>query len=374
MSKATSAYIRPICVLCLGVVAGCGGEAEPEQHPVTLTVEGPGVVHVQPDNIDCASQCTVVRLDDARLLLTAVPARGARLAAWSAPCSADSAVCEVSAEVPNAIAATFEPTCPNPWKIDGDDVGAMSAHPAGWLVTSGRSLRVHDIPGCSTLWSAPGGAGAVTFDEHGNVFIAQAQRVTLLAGPNGVPLWSHDVAAQVHAVAVGPENRLLAAGERGGRGWLRAFAVLDGHTVWQLRLGTGTLRAVATDDDTVWVVGSVDGGAVLVGYDTLTGAVRWQGAIDAPEATAVSVLPDGTVAVLASAEIHFYDPDTGTQTAVVPTDATMLTGPVAVGSTLVHLPTGAALGTFQPAPTGAVAGTGFVYVATQQDIVRISLP
>ncbi len=364
--------------LVIVAAAGCGGSSDADRNQVTLRVEGPGAVHVDPDGFNCDSECVFDRPDGARLFLTALPDRGARLTSWSSPCSTADPRCTIRSDGASTITAIFAPSCPEPWSVDASDVVDMATHPGGWLVTTGSQTSVWDTVSCEPLWRVDRTGTAVTFDTHGNVFIAEGNTIALLAGPNGFPLWERTVEPEILDVGVDADNRFAAVGQRGGMGWLGSFDGLDGSSEWEREPGPGTIPAMATDGDSFWVAGTWEGLALVAGYRTETRADRFQLTIDSTTAaSSIGVLPNGEIAAIVHAEttqLRRFDPEDGSQLSATDTVDDTLAGPFLVGTSVVYIPTGQTVGELAHRATAAAHSESHVYLAVGDRIQRLPAP
>jgi Divergent InlB B-repeat domain len=78
----------------------------PAKARLTVSVVGPGAVRSTPAGIACPRRCSASFARGARVLLRALPARGARLAGWSGACKGRG-VCRVELSANRSVRARF---------------------------------------------------------------------------------------------------------------------------------------------------------------------------------------------------------------------------------------------------------------------------
>lgn len=74
-----------------------------------VVVAGQGTVNSSPAGIQCGSACRADFSTNATVTLTATPAQGQVLSAWSGACTGQAATCQVSMSAARAVTATFAP-------------------------------------------------------------------------------------------------------------------------------------------------------------------------------------------------------------------------------------------------------------------------
>jgi uncharacterized repeat protein (TIGR02543 family) len=94
---------------------------------LTVTVTGSGTVTSSPAGISCPGDCSEAYLDGTPVDLTATPASGWHLAAWSGDCTGTGA-CQVTMSQASAVGALFD-TMPF---LDGFESGDTSAWSSTW--------------------------------------------------------------------------------------------------------------------------------------------------------------------------------------------------------------------------------------------------
>lgn len=362
-----------LCVLT--ALSACGDADEATRNQVRLSVVGPGTVHVLPDDFACEGQCRFARDEGTALFLTAIPARGAAVQAWSGPCAGAERRCTIRPSSPAQVEVRFEALCPEPWTLASGPVAAMDVHDSGWLVTAGASVQVFDTLRCERIWTHELANEAVAFDVYGNVLAATDTGARLLAGPNGFPLWEVDLGATVHAVAVDEDNRFALAGHRDGSAWLVGLDALDGATRWERSPGPGTLLALEADGEVVWTAGVWMEQAFVAGYRTENRLDLWQSPVTGTQAVAVTSVGDQIAALVDrdTRTLVRFDRGTGEVVSEVSAAADALKSGLASGDELVDLASGTILG--GPATRSAIAtDRSYVYVASGSSVVRIPRP
>jgi outer membrane protein assembly factor BamB len=284
----------------VGIAPGCADDASGPAGSVSISVEGAGVVHIEPGAQSCASSCTAAIPPGQQVLLTAVPDQGHVFDSWSGACTGTESHCSLSPGDKLATLASFSPACPNNWRLDtSTPVVGMDVHRAGWLVVAGSETAVYDIHLCRPIWRRDFVTGNVRFDEHGNVAALRDNTLSLLAGANGVELWRITLPGKGNSLAFDAESRILVAGDDGeGRAWVWRYRANDGAPVWEHAVSEGRGNVVAADGNSIWVGGQSQDGAFAIQFDLDSLATQRELALpDLNETTAIHPIDPVGVAV-----------------------------------------------------------------------------
>jgi hypothetical protein len=115
----------PAAVLCIALLAGCGGggtvtgpgtdngSGAPAVHTLKVTLSGNGTVTSNPPGINCGTVCTASFDEAAAVSLGAKPAVGSNFTGWTGACSGTGA-CVVVMKANATVGATFAPGVPTP--------------------------------------------------------------------------------------------------------------------------------------------------------------------------------------------------------------------------------------------------------------------
>jgi hypothetical protein len=128
---------------------------------LVVAVAGTGVVTSAPAGINCGATCSADFAENVAVTLTAVPASGQMLSAWSGACSGTNSVCTVTMSAARNVTATFAPVAPVNFAlaVTLTGSGTVSSQPAG--ITCGMTCSANFASGTAVTLTATPAAGQI---------------------------------------------------------------------------------------------------------------------------------------------------------------------------------------------------------------------
>jgi hypothetical protein len=189
----------------------------PEQHQLTVQVDGHGSVRSSPSGIDCGSTCAASFLATAQVALTPAPEAGYSFAGWNASCNG-SGGCIVLMSSDARVIARFEPLPPKMVSV------TMTVNGPGRVTGNGL-----DCPGsaCAVQVSAGTTLGLTAWPGRGARLISWGRSECASSSPN-----CNIVASQNISATMVFENEVLTLAPADGTNY-SVFAINATHVFFQ---------------------------------------------------------------------------------------------------------------------------------------------